>query len=385
MFVNFVAMPNVNAKTVRDLRRELDKLEADAKANDDKIKYTDAQINKAHKDINQINIDIDNISAEIVAKNKEIEDCNNEIKAKDKEIKQLMEFVQLSQSNSFYLEYVMGAESMTDFMYRLSVSEQVLDYNDKLIKDMNNKIKENEARKVELNNKTKELINKQGDLATNLKILANQKVQLDEYDRSLEDEIKVSRDTLQMYEEAGCKDDDDINVCISKTLPGDVGFTKPFIRGYVTSEYSTGRVNPITGNLEAHKAIDISNSDKNNTIVYPVANGKVANVFWDKYGGNEVVVHHKIKVGGTYNYYSSTYVHLAAVYVKIGDVVLRNKAIGKMGNTGLYTTGAHTHLALSTGLRYKDYFTYNDFVARCFNPRNVISFPAGTYNYWKGR
>jgi murein DD-endopeptidase MepM/ murein hydrolase activator NlpD len=249
---------------------------------------------------------------------------------------------------------------------------------------MNDMIIANENRKVELNNKTIELDKKQEELAVNLKILANEKVKLDEFDRSIEDEIAVARDVLKMYKDAGCKDNENINVCASKLLPEDSGFLRPMISGYVTSEFSKSRVNPITKKAEPHAAIDVSNYNKNNTLIYAVANGKVANVFYDQYGGNQAVIHHKIKSGGVIKYYSSTYGHLDAVYVKTGDVVFRNTAIGKMGNTGIYTTGAHLHMAISTGLRYKDYVSYKDYVTHSFNPRIVINFPAYR-TYWSGR
>lgn len=379
-FFNFSTI-KVYAKTVRDVKNELNQLEADAKENDNKIKYTEAQISQARKDITQINIDMDSIANEIIAKNKEIEQLGVEISDKDKETKQLMEFIQISNGYSFYLEYVMGAETMTDFVYRLSITEQLSEYNSRLIVEMNSMIKTNEARKVELSNKTIELNKKQDDLAVNLKILSNQKIKLDEFDRSLADEIAIARENIQDYTNQGCKDNDDISVCVD--IPSDIGFTRPFITGYVTSDFSLSRVNPVTGVSEPHAAIDVSSSNKS-TKVYAVANGKVFATFYDYYGGNTVVIHHKIKSGSTYKYYTSTYGHLANFNVSKGDVVYRNDYIGIMGNTGKYTTGAHTHLAISTGRRYIDYVQYKDYVAHSFNPRIVINFPSYRES-WSGR
>lgn len=384
IFVSFFNLPKVYAKTVGDLKKELNELQREADENKNKLKYTEAQIAKAKKDIIQMNIDMDRISEEIIKKNKEIENLNDEIKSKEEETKKLMEAMQLSNGELFYFEYVMGAETLTDFIFRLSVTEQLSEHNSDLVVQMNDAIEANEKRKVELANKTKELENKQDELAVNLKILANQKVKLDEFDRSIEDEIAVAREVLQMYKDAGCKDNEDINACASKLIPEDSGFVRPMYSGYVTSEFSKSRIHPVTKIAEGHAAIDVSNSNKSNTLIYAVANGKVANVFSDKYGGNQVVVHHKIKRNGVIKYYSSTYVHLASVYVRTGDVVFRNTAIGKMGNTGMYTTGSHLHLAISTGLRYKDYVSYSDYVAHSFNPRIVINFPS-YYVTWSGR
>ena len=378
IFVSFFNFPTVHAKTVNDLKSELNSLEANAKENKDKLKYTEAQINAAKKDITQINIDMVNISQEIIDKNKEIGDLNTEIKGKDKETKDLMEFIQLSNGYSFYLEYIMGSESLTDFIYRLSVTEQLTEYNSKLITEMNGMIKANEARKEELNNKTKELEQKQVQLAVNLKILANQKIRLDEYDRSIEDEIANARDVIQMYINAGCKGNENINVC--GDIPVDTKFTRPFIKGVVTSEYGPRRYY-INGAWKSdnHHAIDIANSGT--TTIYSVASGKVAKIFYDSAGGNQVVVHHRIMSNGKVKNYSSTYCHLAYALVGNGQVVSRDTKIGIMGSTGS-ATGPHVHLAISNGLRYIEYVSYNDYIAHSFNPRNVINFPSkGTYWY----
>lgn len=376
VFLNFFSMPKVDAKTLNDLVANLNSLEQKAKENDAKIKYTEAQIAQAKKDVTQINIDMANISNEIVAKNKEIEDLGVKINSKDKEIKELMQFAQITDGDSFYLEYVMGAETMTDFIYRISVTEQLSKYNSDLIAQMNGMIKANEARKVELNKKTVELDQKQTQLAKDLQVLASQKIQLDEYDRSLEDEIANARDVVKMYQDAGCKGNEDINVCANRILPPDTKFWRPFDRGVVTSEFG---YRPSFGDY--HYALDISNSGT--TKVYSVANGKVAKVFYDQYGGNQIVVHHKIVNNGTVKYYSSTYCHLASVYVRDGQVVTKDTVLGIMGSTGK-ATGPHTHFAMSNGLRYKDYVSYNDYIAHSFNPRNVINFPAKGV-YWKDR
>ena len=373
--VNIFSIPEVSAKTVGDLKGELNALEKEAKDNKNKIIYTDNQIKKAKQDIIKINKDIDRMANEIIAKNKEIESLNIEIKEKDNEVKELIEFAQLSSNSLLHAEYIMGSESLTDFIYRVSVTEQLTEYNNKLINDMNNMIKVNEERKIELNKQTKQLENKQVELSSNVKILANERVKLDEYDRSIEDEIKVAREVLQMYINAGCKDLEDINVCANKILPEDTGFLKPMQYGYVTSEFSMSRINPITGVAAPHAAIDVSSSNKSINL-YPVANGKVANVFYDNCAGRTVVIHHRIKEGSIYKNYSSTYAHLETVNVKIGTAVFRNTVIGTMGSSGYCSTGPHLHLAISRGHRYKDYVSYSAFVANSINPRMVINFPS---------
>ena len=48
-----------------------------------------------------------------------------------------MKFVQISNGETNYLEYIFGATDFTDFIYRVSVAEQLGEYNDRLIKEYN--------------------------------------------------------------------------------------------------------------------------------------------------------------------------------------------------------------------------------------------------------
>ena len=47
-----------------------------------------------------------------------------------------MEYYQVENGTNAYLEYVFGATSITDMVYRMSVAEQLTDYNDKIMKDL---------------------------------------------------------------------------------------------------------------------------------------------------------------------------------------------------------------------------------------------------------
>lgn len=85
-----------------------------------------------------------------------------------------------------------------------------------------------------------------------------------------------------------------------------------------------------------HAALDISGVGHGSPI-YAANNGTVTTVkggcvvgdaSCNGRGGNTIIINHNI--GG----YSTTYMHLAAIYVKVGQVVARGQKIGTMGNTG---------------------------------------------------
>lgn len=375
MMPNIFYTPKVEAKTIADLRRELQEIETRQNENNNKINMTQNEINATENAISQNYADIDKITAEIKQTDEEIVELNEKIEEKDKTTKNLLSSLQTTNGNSFYIEYLFGADSITDFIYRYSITEQIGNYNDKLVKEMNEMIKENEEKKVTLANKKEELANKQISLQNSLTALSSTKKNLYQLGTDIEDEIRNAKQVIQMYLDAGCLENEDIKTCANKLLPPDTKFWRPFSPGYITSGYgwryaiySGGKVISSTG---IHEGLDVSNGLGKNNAIYSIANGKVVATWYDQWGGNQITIHHKIN-GTTY---SSSYAHLSKILVKKGDIVTKDTVIGMMGDTGS-ATGPHLHLAISTGLRFTEYTGYNAYVARTVDPRTLINFPS---------
>lgn len=374
--------PKIDAKTIADLRRELQEIERRKSENNNKISMTQSEINSIEDEISRNYQDIDRITDEIKKTDEEIIELNRKIEEKDRTTKSLMSSLQTTNGNSFYIEYLFGADSITDFIYRYSITEQISSYNERLVKEMNEMIKENEEKKITLANKKQELSDKQVSLQASLTSLSSVKKDLYELGTDIDDEIRNAKQVIQMYLDAGCLEDEDIKTCANKMLPPDTKFWRPISPGYVTSNYgwryaiySGGRLISSTG---MHEGIDLSNGLGRNNPIYSVANGKVVATWYDQWGGNQITIHHKIN-GTTY---SSSYAHLSKILVKKGDIVTKDTVIGMMGDTGS-ATGPHLHLAISTGLRFTDYTGYNAYVSRTIDPRKLINFPSS--GSWQDR
>ena len=95
------------------------------------------------------------------------------------------------------------------------------------------------------------------------------------------------------------------------------------------------RVSPITGTAgELHTGQDYAAAC--GTEVTAAAAGTVKSAGWHEYGGgNRVVVDHGNGVETTYN-------HLSAISVSVGDAVERGHLVGASGSTGA-STGCHLH------------------------------------------
>lgn len=363
---------NANAKTLGQLKQEYANLESQYNSTNNSIKNTDAEIASAKARVQSIYGEIDAAEKEIQSINDEIAKLNESILEKDKELKDLMRFFQASEGESTYLEYIFSAESITDFIYRVSVTEQLSKYNDELIDEMNDMIVKNNENIDKLHKKEESLKTLQNELSEKLVVLASERESLYEEYLSIEEEIKNTKTVLDFYTKAGCTDSQDISTCANQQLPPGTKFWRPVTSGCITSNYGY-RIHPIYGYTKFHSGIDMACG---NRLIYSISDGKVAFTGYNGSMGNYIVIHHNINGKN----YSSVYMHLASIYVKKGDIVTKDTNIGYMGTTGA-STGTHLHLTMYTGLYLAGSTTM-------VNPRDYVNFPSFDdvhYSYFNDR
>ncbi len=380
IFLLLILIPFTNIKaaekTISQWEKELNKVQSNLNDTNSKKQQTQSEINKTKGEINSIYKEVDDIEQEIKTKEEESIQLEKDIDKKNKETEELMRYYQVSSSGTAMLEYIMGAKSITDFVYRLSVTEQISSYNKKVIKEMNNMIEENKRIKEELAIKKEDLAKKTSTLNDKIAGLNATKSSLDEEGHSLEESIKEMKKTISDLKKMGCRDNETPTACQKRIyggsngyLPSGTTFYRPTTNGRISSNYGW---RTLYGQPNMHAAIDIALPTGN--AVYSVATGRVAKVVYSsKGGGNQIIVHHNINN----KYYTSYYAHLSSINVSAGTIVTKDTIIGKSGNTG-NSTGPHLHLGLAYGRWYTDYYSYygsSGFVGKSFDPRNVIIFP----------
>lgn len=375
-------------KTLQDLLNELNKLEKEAKENKQTQQLTQARINEIRQNI----INLDNRAREI-EKNiqdleQEIEDLEEEIEAKDEEIKSLIKYLQAVRSNNAYLEYAFGASTMTDFIYRVSVVEQLTTYNDNLIETMNTSIKDKNQKTKDLAQERKNLDNQKRQLGQEQNKLGNRVSELVEYQKSLEEEIADAKKVIEDYRRLGCRPHEKLSDCVKVYL--DSSFIKPLQRGRVTSPYGW-RIDPTNPSRSSfHGGIDIG-GNTSGTNVYSAAAGTVAAVYRvpDQYkgikgyscGGNYVIINHIIN--GVR--YTTRYLHLNWVSssLKTGTRVYRDTVIGGVGGNEYYdrcSTGVHLHFEIAKGFYPSDFISFRE--PHTVNPAPLVNFPSvGSWFY----
>lgn len=364
-----------NTKTLKDLIDELNVLENKFKEKD----LTEEKIKELESNIIKIGLDIDNVEKNIINIKESIDSLNDKIDKKNEETKKMLNLFQLSNSGNIYLEYALGAASFTDLIFRYAVIEQLTEYNGKMIKQINEMIEDKKNKSNTLNLEKERLERRKQDLLNEQLELGERMNFLDEDLRTLEEEIKDARRTIDNYRELGCKNSDILEIC--SKIPSSNTFLRPLSQGYVTSPYGI-RVNPLSGKINDyvwHYAIDIG-GNKTGTPVYSVASGRVVLVNLaqtplipnSSCGGNYVVIQHNING----EYYATRYAHLSEVFVTENQIVDINTVIGSVGGGELYdrcSTGPHLDFSMARGIYAKDFFYFRE--PYTVNPASIIDFP----------
>jgi murein DD-endopeptidase MepM/ murein hydrolase activator NlpD len=241
-------------------------------------------------------------------------------------------------------------------------------YNDGLIDDMNDLIKENKQTQKELEKKIVE------NEENSIKLSQT----LEKHSLSMDDLIDDHKDTkadmeasrkevnayIDLYKKYGCSDTTPIVDCVK--VPYADGLTRPLTKGSITSYFGM-RLHPTLGYYRMHNGIDVSAST--NTPVYASAAGIVSKISRvanpnkanSSCGGNAVYVKHRIDG----KEYTTVYMHLHTINVRLNDYVTLDTVIGGSGGGEKYdycTTGPHLHFGVMLGSSYVD-------------PRNYINFP----------
>lgn len=381
-----IGLPNVHAQTLKQAEEELAKLKNDAQNNRVVKEKSKAEILQLQQEVNKLYDSIDQAKKDIENMTQEIKDLQEDIQKTDAETKSIVSYLQLSNGESAYLEYAFGAETITDFIYRVAIVEQISEYNDNAITSMNNKIVENR-------NMQEKLKQKQIEMNEKIKTSTERQLELNQYTKELDEtytdisaDIKKKEELINYAKKKGCSANDDLSKCTGQ-LPYNSNFIRPLTSGRVTSNF--GRRNLSVSSGSFHYGLDIGVGAGTN--VYAPADGIVTGVEWNNCAGNTLYIVHN--VGG--NYYTTYYAHLSKINVSVGQTVYTNTVVAKSGNTGTCTTGPHLHFTITRKARYvsagmygipasQTYYSYSDLTRNAIDPRSMISFPA-VGGYFSGR
>lgn len=387
LLVSFIALPtDTSAKTIQEFENEVTRYTKELEEKKANLARNNEEVQQIIKKIKNIESQIEEAENEIKRLQEEIEASQKEIERKSEESKNIISYYQVSNGENAYLEYAFGAESITDMIYRLSIVEQLTEYNNKIMKELEELIKKNQATQEELKKKEEELKGLKQELKAEQARIEADSAHIKESMPSIQEQINSARDSVKYYKSLGCGASEDIQACeyrVSQergsSLPSVGFFSRPMDYGYL-----------VRGMWGGHMGYDLSSGNKN-IAIHPIAAGMIHAIYTDACttsywcssmgywcNGNAKIVVVKHNYNGRYIY--SSYVHLSG-YGNIweGQYVSKDTVIGYMGTTGC-STGEHLHLEMADCHWKNGGCSYNSYTNRLIDPGNLINFPGSWSN-----
>lgn len=381
--ISLIALPkDISAKTIQQFENEVAKYTKELQEKKDKVAKNDEEVAQIKAKIKQIEAQISQAENDIKKLQDEIDESNKKIAEKDAESKKLMKYFQVVVNDNAYLEYIFGATSIKDMIYRMSVVEQLTEYNDTIMKELEELIRQNNKKQQELKAKQDELKKLEADLEDQKERINADSAALLETMPGLEEQIKSAKANVAYYKKLGCGSTEDIQACQYRieqararsssggggSIPSTNGFYRPTEQGYITQGYH---------GYGGHLGIDIGNRSNPTIAIYPIASGQVFSKYYDSYGALVVKIRHNYN--GRYIY--STYAHLSKFgNISQGQYISHDTSIGNMGSTG-YSTGPHLHLEItSCDWHTGGGCTWYAYQRNTINPFSLINFPSSWNN-----
>lgn len=343
------AVVQVQAATQAELQKEVKdakKKTQEAKAQLDKVKQNranvanevlsiDKEINRAENELSSTEESIRIATMNLEWKENELKEAEAKCQEQDDAFKTRARIMYENRTTS-YLEVLLGATSFGDFLSRIEMIREIVEYDKKVLneriqaRDVIAKAKEEIAQtKAELESRQEELevLREELNYRLEAKQLLLDQLYQDEaeykkaYEQAEADEKKVQKELAAL----AAKD--------TSKYTGTGKFVWPCPSSTrITSNYGY-RIHPVYKTKKFHSGIDVGAS-YGSAIVAAEAGTVITATYGSGYGKYVVVSHGS---GMT-----TLYAHCSALLVNVGDKVTRGQTIAKVGSTGV-STGNHLH------------------------------------------
>lgn len=338
------------------VQKELDKLELTIADTENKIKEKEAQIAAAKEEIKKLQ--------------QEIAILKEQIKKRDELLKERIRSIQENGGVINYLDVLLGAQSFSDFINRVSAvtsfmeadrdllrmhqeDKALLDKKEaeaqKQLEELNKKLAELEGMKKTLNGQRvkqnellKELEQEEQDMHKELLEFEDEAAILAAQEKAMERELEAWKKKQRELEEQRKKQAEK-----QKNNQGNKVGAAPEMTNGVFMNPATGRLTSHYGQRwgRLHSGIDIGKGGRTEAVpIVAAASGEVIKANFDRSYGNVVMITHVIDG----QVMTTVYGHMESLSVSNGQRVEKGQLLGYMGNTG-HSTGPHLHFEIHHG------------------------------------
>ncbi len=362
LLVNIFIPYKANATTLREYQALVEKYKNELNDTNSQIGISRQKLEEVQRKIADTEKQLKDAQDEIERLEEEIQKNNEEIARKKEETKAILEYYQISNGENIYLEYAFGASDITDMIYRMSIVEQLTDYNDKVMKELKEIIRQNEIKQKELEQKKVELKELEKQLHEQASQIKGDISSMGAMVPNIQNQLTNYQNRVAYYERIGCKPDDVIGVDCDRGNNA-YGWYRPVSGSYWISTYY------YWDGYSGHKGIDYAQGCGNpvraaaNGRVYYVGSGK------DIYGAKMILIVHNYNGRKVFTQYT----HLSGYAVGENQDVEAGQIIGYVGSTG-WSTGCHLHFEMSedVGWDYNKPGNYYTYIHHLVNPFNYV-------------
>jgi len=300
---------------------------------------------------------LDSITEQIKVKKADIEETTKDIERQQKAFLDRM-VTMYEEGEASYLELLLGAESLVDFLTRMDQVATIQEYDQDIIRGL----EENKNRLEKDMTVLEHSLALQGTTQAELELDIKEAMSLAEESLKYMEELKQDESAYLAEYYKNKNLEDELNKKLEAYLKelqakqqaeyvgGSMGWPLPIDVYYrVSSEYGW---RTLWGMQDNHRGIDLACAA--NTPIYAANAGKVIVSEYHYSYGNYVIIDHG---GGR----TTLYAHMNERLVAVNDTVAKGEKIGLVGTTGS-STGNHLHFEVRID-------------GKTDNPRNYINLP----------
>lgn len=342
-FVSYAADLNELQDQKNEIQNQIEESNTQLSDIDEELTENLQQIQKLDESIQTTEQTLRDLTQKISEKEEEIVNIEKELEVitqkynTQKELLDARLVAMYETENTNYLDVVLGADSLTDFISTYYLITELASYDIDLLELVESQKNEIEQKNQQLSKQKESLESEKRTSQMTQIALSNTKLLRENYIAKLNEEEQAIQAKIDEYYNQINEIEAEI-----KNLAATVSFGEDYqggtmqwpIYGHytITSNYGM-RTHPITGVYKLHTGVDISAGI--GTDFTAMANGIVVKAEYNAAYGNMVIIDHG---GGV----QTLYAHGSQIMVQVGQEVKAGDVVLKVGSTG-YSTGPHAH------------------------------------------